>query len=203
MADAAIYNPVGLSNQSFKNMQLGAGAFYLNLDMAGITTDTPASTFAAKLRAAKAAGKCLGATIGGGTFSAVPEVRQIEADGMRYPIIGSTVFDSWEITLATTIKEITRANMDTVLATGSIDPATGALRIMTDLTSDSYIPTLGWAGMLLGGRLVYIEIVNALNISGMELVFVDKGEGQIACTFRGHLSDLELMDYAPARIFFF
>jgi len=133
----------------------------------------------------------------------VPEVRQIEADGMRSPIIGSTVFDSWEVTLSTTLKEVTRENLAYALATSEIDPITGAMIINNTLLPDHYIPTMGWAGRILDGRLLYIEIQNALNIVGMNLTFTDKGEGTIAVEYRAHQADLTQMQYAPVKIYFF
>ena len=198
-----VYTPSGLTPTSFNEMQLGAGAFFVGIDSTGIDADTSASQFADILQQALAEGKSMGATTGGGTFVATPEVRQIEADGMTYPVIGSTVFDSWDIRLTTTIKEITKQNLKRALATSEIDPATGAIVINSTLLPEHYIPTLGWAGRMLDGRLMYIELQNALNTVGMTLTFVDKGEGSIEVEFRGHQSDLDRMQYAPCRIFYF
>lgn len=193
----------GLSPNSFKNMQLNAGAFFVGLDTTTITPSTTAEEFGTMLEDALTAGNCLGATTGGGSFQAVPEVRQIEADGMRSPIIGSTVFDSWEVKLTTTLKEITKENLAYSLATSEIDPTTGAVVINNTLLPEHYIPTMGWAGDLLDGRLIYIEIQNALNIVGTNLTFTDKGEGTIAVEFRAHQADLTNMQYAPCKIYYF
>lgn len=197
------YEPLGLTPDSFKNMQLNAGMFVIGLDTTSLTSTTTADEFATTLEAAVAAGQSLGATTGGGSFNAVPEVRQIEADGMRAPIIGSTVFDSWEITLTTTIKEITKENMKRVIATAREDETTGALKIGNTLLPEDYIDYLGWAGMLLDGRLAYIQLENVLNIDGAALTFQDKGEGTIAVTYRGHQADMSRMQYAPVSIWFF
>lgn len=195
--------PIGLTPDSFNNMQLNAGMFVVDMDTSTITSATTASELGDMLDAAVLAGKSLGATTGGGSFNAVPEVRQIEADGMRSPIIGSTVYDSWEITLATTIKEITKDNIKRVIATATVDSTTGAIKIGNTLLPEHYIPHIGWAGMLLDGRLMYVELQNALNIDGAAFTFTDKGEGSIALTFRGHQSDLKNMQYAPANIWIF
>jgi len=197
------YTPSGLTPTSFNEMLLGAGAFFVGIDSNDITANTTAEEFAAILQQALEDGKSMGATAGGGSFVATPEVRQIEVDGMTYPVIGSTVFDSWDIRLTTTIKEITKQNLQRALATSEIDPTTGAIVISSTLTAEHYIPTLGWAGRLLDGRLMYIELQNALNTVGMTLNFVDKGEGSIDVEFRGHQSDLDQMQYAPCKIFYF
>ena len=197
------YKPSGLTPNSFMEMQLGAGAFFVDIDTSSITQSTTAADFAAMLETARQAGKTLGATTGGGTFVATPEVRQIEADDMTYPVIGSTVFDSWEIMLTTTIKEITKENLERVLSATATDPATGALMISSVLLPEHYIPRLGWAGIKGDGGLMYIEIHNALNTSGMTMTMANQGEASIPVEFRGHQSDLTMMQYAPCRVFFF
>ena len=62
------YTPVGLTPDSFGNMQLDAGAFFVGLDTSTVTPETTAEDFAEILQAGIAAGNSLGATIGGGTF---------------------------------------------------------------------------------------------------------------------------------------
>jgi len=197
------YTPIGLTPQSFMNMQLGAGAFFEGIDSTQITNSTTAEEFAQILESARKDGKSLGATTGGGTFVATPTVRQIEADGMTYPVIGSTVFDSWEIKLNTTLKEVTWENMKRALATASEDPVTGAILISSALLPEHYIPTLGWAGRLGDGRLMYIELQNALNTVGMTLTMNNNGEGTVDVEFSGHQSDLAQMQYAPCKIWYF
>ena len=201
--EATAYRPSGLTPTSFMKMQLGAGAFYTGVDSSQITADTTAEQFATILEEARIAGKSLGATTGGGTFVATPEVRQIEVDDLTYPVIGSTVFDSWEIMLTTTIKEITKANLQRVLSATVVDAPTGAIMISSTLLPEHYIPFLGWAGITGEGGLIYIEIQNALNTTGMTMTIANMGEATIPVEFRGHQSDLTKMQYAPCKIFFF
>jgi len=184
-------------------MQLGAGAFYVGIDSSAVTPGTTAEEFAEILEAARRDGKSLGATTGGGTFVAMPEVRQIEADDMTYAVIGSTVFDSWEVMLTTTIKEITPENLQRVLSATAIDPKTGAIMISSALSPEHYIPRLGWAGVKGDGGLIYIEIHNALNTTGMTMTTANMGEATIPVEFRAHQSDIASMQYAPCKIFFF
>ena len=197
------YTPIGLTPNSFMNMQLGAGAFFEGIDSTQITKATTAQDFAKILETARQDNKSLGATTGGGTFVATPTVRQIEADGMTYPVIGSTVFDAWEIRLTTTLKEVTWENMKRALATAEEDEETGAILISSNLTPEHYIPTLGWAGRLGDGRLMYIELQNALNTVGMTLTMNNEGEGTVDVEFHGHQSDMTQMQYAPCRIWYF
>lgn len=191
----------GLTPDSFMNMQLNAGAFFEGFEFE--PNITSAALMELIVTALSTKDKCLGATSGGGTFSAVPEVRQIEADGMRSPIIGSTVIDSWEVSLSTTLKEITKRNMSRALATAEVDPTTGGIKFRNNLKPSDYIKNLVWIGDLLDGRLVLIQIDNALNITGANFTFTDKGEGTLPVEFRAHQSDLLNMQYAPCEIFFF
>lgn len=190
----------GLTPQSFYNMQLNAGAFFENIDVSGAKS---ASDVAVILKQAVLDGKCLGATSGGGSFVAQPQARQIEADGMRYQIIGSTIFDSWDVKITTTLKEITGENMTRALATGEINPVTGAIRFRTNLQPTDYIESLTWVGDKLDGGLIAIAIDNAVNITGANFVFTDKGEGTLPVEFTAHQADLENMEYAPCAIYMF
>lgn len=204
------YTPMGLQPESFKNVQLGAGMFVVNLDVSAIEADpathkttTTAAEFASILDAAVAAGKSLGATTGGGTFNAVPQMEQIPVDGMTYPIVGSTVAYSWEVTLGTTIKEITPENLSLVLPMAETDEATGGITASSTLLPSHYIPSVGWCGRLIDGRLAYIELLNALNIEGMAMKINDRGGAEIPVNFRAHQADMTKMQTAPFRIIFF
>jgi len=203
------YTPSGLTPNTFENVQLGAGAFYVNLDLTDIEVDsggntkTTAEEFAVILEAAVAAGQSLGATNGGGTFNAVPEIEQIPVDGMTYPVIGSSVMYSWEVTLATTLKEITPENFKRVLATAAKVQETGGMTVASTLTPAHYIPSVAWCGRMIDGRLACIVLENALNIAGMVMTINDRGGAEIPVTFRAHQADLSRMQFAPFQIIFF
>jgi hypothetical protein len=202
-----LYNPSGLTPDTFKNIQLGAGAFFVDVDMSSVTVDSdgyaniPVSEFGAILDAAKAAGKSLGATAGGGTFNAVPEMEQIEVDGMTYPVIGSTVMYSWEITLGTTVKEITAKNIKRYLAT--MEVLSDGITVASTLTPGHYIPNLIWVGALISGELACIVLKNVINTEGMAMTIADRGGATIPVSFRAHQSDLLTMQHAPFRMIFF
>jgi len=189
----------GLTDESMLNMVLDAGAFFVDLDIDG---GEASNEVADKIKAALLSGKCLGATSGGGTFNAVPEARQIEADGMRYPIIGSTVFDKWDVHLTGTLKEVTLGNMQKILPTSEVDETTNALKIRTALSKDDYIKSLWWVGNRNDDTYVLIQLHNAVNVAGAVATFADKGEMTIPVDFRAHGSNLDEMEYAPFRWYF-
>lgn len=193
----------GLRPATFENLQLNAGVF-----LEGFNASTYADADAledAVLAALEAGTGVIGATIGGGTFVAEPSIRQIEADGMRYPIVGSTVNDMWTVRLTGTMKEINPENFKRVLLSCDADtskPQVTVLTVRTDIEASDYIPQMCWVGDTSQG-FIMIELDNVLNTAGATFTFTDKGEGQLPFDFKAHLSDVTKMDKAPFRIYFF
>ena len=71
----------GFTAGTAKHLQLDAGAFLKNYDPTQDTWETAKAT------------KLIGATSGGGSFSAVPTVRRIEVDGVKgvYTVSGNII----------------------------------------------------------------------------------------------------------------
>ena len=193
----------GLRPATFENLQLNAGVF---LEGFNATSYADADALEDAVLAALEAGTgVIGATIGGGTFVAEPSIRQIEADGMRYPIVGSTVNDMWNVKLTGTMKEINPDNFKRALLTCDADtskPQVTVLTVRTDIEESDYIPKLCWVGDTSKG-FILIELDNVLNVAGATFTFTDKGEGQIPFDFQAHLSDVTDTENAPFRIYFF
>ena len=193
----------GLRPATFENLQLNAGVFLEGFDPSPYTDAS--SLEDAILSELETGDKILGATIGGGSFVAEPSIRQIEADGMRYPVVGSTVNDMWTGRLTGTMKEVTPENFKRVLISCDVDTSKAnvtVLTVRTDIEASDYIPRMCWVGDTSKG-FVMIELDNALNINGATFTFTDRGEGSIPFEFQAHLSDLTKMDNAPFRIYFF
>lgn len=192
-----------LRPETFDNLQLNAGVFLVNFDA---STYTDAAALEDGILAALENGEnILGATIGGGTFNATPSIRTIEADGMRYPVIGSTVNDMWTVKLNTTLKEVTPANFQRALISCDMDTSKASVTVLTvrtDIEEKDYIPKLSWVGDTSKG-FVMIELDNALNLAGASFTFTDKGEGTLPVEFQAHVSELDQMDKAPFRVYFF
>ena len=197
------YTPTGLTPESINNMQLDAGAFFVDLDTSGLTKDSTAADFADILqKEGMEKGKCLGATTGGGTFNAVPETRQIEADGLKFNPKGFTVYDAWNINLSTTMKEFSEKNIKIAIPTAEV-LGDGSIGARSTLMLHHYIDKFMWAGRLGDGRLAMIELDNVLNASGMSLTINNNGEGEVPVEFVAHQGDITRMQYAPFRIKFF
>lgn len=194
----------GLRPDTFKNLQLNAGAFLLNFDHA--EHEDAGALETAVLAALEAGTDILGATRGGGSFQCTPEVRNIEADGKRYEFKGSTIFDSWTVMLTATLLEVNADNMRRVLASADVEDTattkkTVKIRTSIDATKD-YIENLTWVGDTSEG-LVLISLKNALNTSGLNFTFTDKGESTMPVEFHAHQESVQDMQYAPCEIVFF
>lgn len=185
----------GLSSSTPDNLLLGSGAFYKNFDKA---TDTPFNS------SGKA--KCLGATDGGGSFAATPEIRQVSVDGAPGPVKGLEVIDGWTAVLTANVKEVTASNVKIALAaveeSDSSNPAGKVITARHDIESDDYIDSITWAGTLADKTTpVYITIKNALCLNGLNLNFTDKNEGVVALTLTGHY-DPDDLETPPFEIFY-
>lgn len=195
----------GLRPETFQNLQLNAGVFLRNF--AWSTYKTVQELEDAILAALEAGGdKILGATIGDGSFQCTPSIRNIEANGMRYPIKGSTVNDMWTVKLTGTMKEINAKTFADALICAdtekSEDGKVTKIRVRTDIEDADYIPSICWIGDTSRG-FVLIEVLNALNLTGANFTFTDKGEGALPFEFQGHAADLKDMEHAPCTIVFF
>lgn len=194
----------GLRPDSFQNLQTDAGVFLKNFDWKN--HETYDDLLEAILAAIDMDEKNIGATIGGGSFQCTPTIRNREADGMRYPIVGSTVNDMWTVKLTGTMKEIRPQNFKDALICADLETNEAGnittIKVRTDIEESDYIPSLCWVGDTSKG-FVLIDLENALNLTGANFTFVDKGEGTLPFEFQAHAKDLASMKYAPVTIVFF
>lgn len=202
MAAPGLTSPI--RSDAFKNLQLNAGIFLANFNHSEIAT-------AADLRTAIASEitsgtKLLGVTRGGGSFTVTKELRTPEVDGMRYPFKGADFVDSVDAYLSGTLLEATPENFKRMLATGEISTSgkKTTIRMHTAIdTETDYIPKLCWVGDLADGRLVLIELDNAINTTDFSLTFTDKGEGEMPFEFHARQENVTDYDYAPFNVIFF
>jgi len=185
----------GFTSATPKNLLLDAGAFFKNFDIA---TDTFAS--------AVTAGKLLGATSGGGTFSAVPTLRKIEVDGVKGAAKGLEVIDEWVVTMTANMKEIKKEMLQAALTAGTIDTATNAdydiITANNYIALTDYIDNITWIGKLSGTNdPVVVQVFNALSSGGLSLTTADKAEATLPVTFTGHYDDANL-DNPPFMIYY-
>lgn len=202
-----------LRRETFENLQLNAGLFAVNFDYSKYT-DAAGLIAALKQLVANntvvggsaipEGGALLGATIGGGTFTATPTIRHIDADGKRYEFKGSTINDGWTIQMTGTLKEVTAGTLKTTLVMADVktEGNVQTITLHTDIRDADYIGSLIWVGDTSRGAAL-IDLKNALNTAGASMTFSDKGEATIPFTFVAHQDDVEDYDEAPVKILFF
>lgn len=190
----------GVTANTPKHLQLDAGAFLKNYD---VTTDTWATAKGTKL---------IGATAGGGSFSAVPTIRRVEVDGVKGATKGFEALDEWVVTMTANVKEITAEALQLALATGTStatkSPSSAGsnnynkITAANELADANYIDNITWIGRLSGSELpVIIVMKNALCTNGLTLTTADKAEGVIALTLTGHYDPSDL-DTVPFEIYY-
>ena len=185
----------GFTTETAKSLLLNAGAYFKNYD---VSTDD--------FDSAVAAGKLIGATKGGGEFSAVPEIRQIEVDGVAGRAKGLETIDSWDIYLKANVLEVKEATIQSGLAASSVDTSTNIdydiITASNNLEVSDYIDNITWVGTLSGSdKPVIIQIFNALNTEGLKFSTTDKAEATISLTFYAHYTQDDL-DTPPFKIYY-
>lgn len=192
-----------LRSDTFKNLQLNAGAFLMNFEY---DTYTDATALRTALKTALAdETKILGATRGGGTFVVSSEIREPDVDGKRYRFKGGAFVDSVDAYLGGTLVEIRADNLAKVLATGDVTTS-GEKKILTMHTAiqeSDYITNLCWIGDRSDGGLTLIGLKNALNNNGLTLTFADKDEATMPFEFHAYQDQVEDYDEAPFTVIFF
>lgn len=172
----------GYNAKTPDKLLLDAGAIFKNFI---VGTDTYAT--------AKAAGKCLGATQKGSEFSAVPQIRRMEIDGVHTRTKGDTLIDGWDVYLKTTLVEMTSQNLKYALGVGDAaasSTATGYDEITArDTIQDSdYITNITFVGNILGeDDPIIIQVFNAFHEGGLTITNEDKNNAAVECQFYGYL----------------
>ena len=166
----------GYTCETAQNMLLDSGAVFKNFV---VETDT--------FETAVTAGKLLGATRGGSTFSAVPETRMRVVDGLRGTPKGGIAIDSWAVTLLANFIEVTPETLKAALGAAEITDGSGNYTVIkgrsTPKDSD-YYDNITWIGTLNGSdHPVIIQVYNAMSTTGINMSFADKNEAVVAVTF--------------------
>lgn len=188
-------NYTGFTQKTPENLLLDAGAFFVDYDLETDTFESAVTT-----------GKLLGATRGGGNFSAVPEIRKIEVDGVKGAVKGLSVIDSWEVKMTANILEVTKEGLAKALTASEVDTASNEdydiVTAKNRIELADYIDNITWVGKLAGSeKPAIIQIFNAINTVGLTLETQDKNEAVIAMEFEGHYS-MEDLDKPPFAIYY-
>lgn len=184
----------GLTATTPEKLLLDAGAFFKNYDLS--------KTYAEN------ASKLIGATSGGGSFSAVPTVRKIEVDGAKENVQQLQTIDQWVVTMTANVKEVTVNSLKLALGAATSATTTGnptgytEIDGNTDFAEDDYADNITWVGRLSGSENpVIIQILNAVSMNGLSLTMADKNEVTIPVTLTGCYSLSDLCT-PPFKIFY-
>lgn len=176
----------GLTDRTIVNLQLNAGVLLTKYTKG---TDIEEDDI-------------IGATRGGGSFTAVPTVHQAAIDGAPTYTKGLERVDDWVITLNATMVELNDDAVSRALGVGVVktggDTADTVFTVKRTVNDADY-KDLYWVGDLSNGQNVVIKIKNALNTSGLNLTFSDRGEGTYALALIGHFTTKDL-DTAPFEL---
>lgn len=190
----SIFNrPTGLNQNTAKHLLLDAGAWFKNYDV--------------KADYESQKSKCIGATAGGGSFSATPTIRAVEVDGKRGSVKGFNTLDDWVVTQTANVKEITADTLALALTAAkkeTVESPAGYTKITGkgEIEETDYNDNITWIGRLSGSKKpVIIQIFNALATNGLSLTTSDKNEGVVAITLTGNYT-LDDMDTPPFAIYY-
>ena len=198
-----------LRSATFDKLQLNCGIFIKNFVYTGTGAPANAGALLTLIKAIIAGtttdkGDLLGVTRGGGKFSVGREMRNPDIDGLRYRFKGGTFVDSADPYLSTTLVETTPENFAAAMGgTATTDGKITTVKMQTALSSSSYLTNLCWVGELGDGRLVLINLYNALNTSDITFTFQDKSEGALAVEFHACQDEVDDYDDAPFEVVFF
>lgn len=188
----------GYNQKTMEHLHTGAGAFFKNFN---VGTDTYES--------ARAGGKLLGATQGGGEFKAAAEIRNIEIDGLPGKGKGTEIIDYIDVSLAMNFIETTPGILVMALGAADIDTTTnGSYDIITGRNAfedSDYIDNITYIGTITGSEEpIIIQVFNVLSTDGLNIKVEDKKEGVIPVTVYGHYEDTGegTLDAPPYKIYY-
>ena len=174
----------GVTSTTKQNIQLGAGVLLTQYSDGGVVSPDA----------------IIGATRGGGSFTATPTFRQIEADGIPTNLKSFGVIDDYVVTLNTTLIEFKKETLELALPGAKVNTSLNVTTITADhAIADSEYKDIWWVGDTADGKKIAIKIKNALNQGGLNFTISNKGEGTFTLALIGHY-DLTDLDTAPFEI---
>lgn len=145
----------------------------------------------------------LGASAGGGSFSAVPIISTPELNGLHKNTKGFIRIDGWEeVAAKCTNVELTEAGILLAVTYGSAATANSITTITPaqGLVPDSEYADLWISGDLSSGKLFAIKLTNALNNNGFNISFEDKNNGKYDLDIRANY-DVTTLSTPPFTIY--
>lgn len=186
-----------IRDDTWQNLQLGAGVLLRQTDFSGIRT---AEGMREAIADAMLDDSCIiGATKDGGSFLCKPMLRNAEG-ARRTAMAGAMVNDGWEVRMTGTLMEITPGSLSAALGMAQVARDSGAtvIRAKGSIGQEDFLPALCWIGDTSRGFMM-IEMHGVMNVSGLSFRFSRNGTGEIPFEFQAHAADAD-GDDAPCRI---
>lgn len=175
----------GVSEKTFKNLQLGEGAFLKSAyNGESLTPD-----------------QILSATRGGATIAITPVYRTRTIDGVPANTAEAKTIDYVTVTASFTALEITPELLERAGGGANYDDGSKKLTLSHVLTTTDF-GDLYWVGEVSDGRKIQITFKNAINDNGIQLRTQQNNEGELSLSFSGNYSVADL-DTPPVEIQFF
>ena len=176
---------------AFQNIQMNAGIIVTSFD--------PSTG---------EAGGQIGATTGGLQFTATPSFSDFGDDIDNCPKNMKELkkLDSWDVSLSGTLVTVDSATAKKLIAAADIDgDDSNHIIPRKDVASGDFFD-LWWIGdysdVNTGANAGYcaVHLINALNTGGLSIKTTDKGKGNFAFTFTGHVS-MNAQDVVPFEVY--
>lgn len=182
----------GVTGETPKNLMLGAGTYYSNLNY-NKETDTWT-------------GEILAATSGGGKFSYVPSVLNIDVDGANVKVKGLTVKVGEEASIEANVIEVKPGIIKAAIIGKDSPSEVDGFRLIepkANIENSDYLDNIAFVGFLATNEPIIIIMGNALCISGFELSGKNKENAQIPIKFESHADFDENTDHSvlPVKIY--
>lgn len=173
----------GFTKETPQNMQLDAGAFFKNFKVGQDTYKT-----------AKAAGKLLCATSGGGECSIKASYLKTIIDGVPERTKGLLSVDDFEIYIKTTAVDVTSDILIAAIGAASLSDSDNVpggydcIKGKYEIDDENdFIENITWIGNLVGSEQpIIIQIYNAFDEDGLSFKVADKDNGKVDLTFYGY-----------------
>lgn len=179
-----------IPTNTFSALQMNAGIVLSDFDTSTGTVDDA---------------DILGATTGGVNVTATPEFTDFGEDVDNCPknMLELKHLDSWEVKMSGTFVTITKATAAKLLAASTT--TNDKITPRKDLVKADFTD-IWWVGdytdVNTGANAGYlaVHLINALSTGGFQIQSTDKGKGQFAFEFTGHVS-IDAQDVVPIEIF--
>ena len=171
----------GVTQQTFKNLQLGEGAFLKTKYTGTLSPEM-----------------ILSATRNGATISIVPRYRTRVIDGVPENTKEAKAVDSVAVNASFVALEVTPELLKKALEVADLSGNTISVR--HDVKDEDFAD-LYWIGEISDGGKVQITFKNAFNENGLSLRTAQNNEGELSMNFSGNYSVTDL-DTPPVEIEF-